>query len=84
MPHMACLQGRNILYKPRPEPATEPNLQRVHILCLTEPCLQGLGILWPTNIGVVELNWCKVLAAQPGDRQRTGLHFGLAVRSQFL
>ena len=46
--------------------------------------MQGLGILWPTNIGVVELNWCKILSAQPGDRQRTGLHFGLAVRSQFL
>ena len=45
--------------------------------------LQGLGVVWPTNIGVLELNWCKILSAQEHDRQRTGLHFGLAVRSEF-
>ena len=46
--------------------------------------LQGIGVVWPTNIGMLEFNWCKILRAQPDDRQRTGLHFGLALRSQFL
>ena len=45
--------------------------------------MQGLGIVWPTNIGVLEFNWCKILSAQQHDRQRTGLHFGLAIQSDF-
>ncbi len=38
--------------------------------------LQGAGIVWPTKIGKLELNLCKVLARQPFDLPRTGLQFG--------
>ncbi|KAL4421736.1 hypothetical protein ABPG77_002352 [Micractinium sp. CCAP 211/92] len=36
----------------------------------------GAGIVWPTKIGKLELNLCKVLARQPFDLPRTGLQFG--------
>ncbi|KAI3432894.1 hypothetical protein D9Q98_010476 [Chlorella vulgaris] len=41
----------------------------------------GAGIVWPTQIGKLELNVCQVLARQPFDRARVGLEFGFAAPS---
>ena len=40
--------------------------------------LQGCGIVWPTTIGKLELNICKVLKAESFDRL-TSQGFGLQV-----
>ena len=39
---------------------------------------QGVGLVWPTNIGLLEVNWCRVLAHQPTDNVRHGLEVGFS------
>ena len=54
---------------------------RLGLGCTTgNPCvpLQGCGIVWPTTIGKLELNICKVLKAESFDRL-TSQGFGLQV-----
>ena len=40
--------------------------------------VQGIGLVWPTNIGLLEVNWCRVLAHQPTDTVRHGLEVGFS------
>ena len=43
--------------------------------------MQGLGLVWPTSIGKLELNVGRVLRAQPQDALVTapyGIQFGFA------
>lgn len=39
-------------------------------------CVQGLGVVWPTSLGRLEVNVCKVLKHQQFDRYTA---FGLQV-----
>ena len=39
--------------------------------------LQGAGIVWPTGIGKLELNVCRVMRAGPQDRVKHGIQFGI-------
>ena len=45
----------------------------------TEPAAwgaQGVGLVWPTTLGRLEVNWCRVLAQQPTDIARQGIEVG--------
>ena len=46
----------------------------------TEKLTQGAGFVWPTRVGNLEVDFVKVLAAQPNDLSRTGLTLGFAPR----
>ena len=39
---------------------------------------QGVGLVWPTTIGRLEVNWCRVLAHQPTDVVRHGIEVGFS------
>ena len=39
---------------------------------------QGVGLVLPTTIGLLEVNWCRVLAHQPTDTVRHGLEVGFS------
>ena len=40
---------------------------------------QGLGVVWPTRVGKLEVNMCRVLRFQPQDRFNTyGLQVGFS------
>ena len=41
-------------------------------------CAQGAGIVWPTTLGNLEVNWCRVLTSEPTDRAKHGLQIGFA------
>ncbi|KAK2079523.1 hypothetical protein QBZ16_001917 [Prototheca wickerhamii] len=36
----------------------------------------GVGLVWPTRLGKMELNFCRVLRAQEHDHVKTGVQFG--------
>ncbi|KAK9833542.1 hypothetical protein WJX81_003706 [Elliptochloris bilobata] len=38
----------------------------------------GVGLVWPTTIGRLEVNWCRVLAHQPTDKVRHGIEVGFS------
>lgn len=38
--------------------------------------MQGVGLVWPTRLGKMELNFCRVLRAQEHDHVKTGVQFG--------
>ncbi|KDD76955.1 hypothetical protein H632_c56p0, partial [Helicosporidium sp. ATCC 50920] len=38
----------------------------------------GAGIVWPTRVGRLELNACRVLVRHEHDRAKNGLQFGFA------
>ena len=40
----------------------------------------GVGIVWPTAVGNLEVDWVAVLRRAPHDRARTGFHVGFAPR----
>lgn len=37
----------------------------------------GVGIVWPTNLGVLELNVCRAIKSTEHDHVKTGLQFGI-------
>lgn len=39
--------------------------------------LQGAGIIWPTGIGKLELNVCRVLRSGPNSQVKHGIQFGI-------
>jgi len=38
---------------------------------------QGAGIVWPTGIGNLELNVCRVLKRAASDQVKHGIQFGI-------
>ncbi len=42
---------------------------------------QGAGLVWPTQVGRLEVNLCRVLQHQPNDRVKRGLQLGFAPRA---
>ena len=46
-----------------------------------QPCqsaLQGTGLIWPTNLGTIEINFCHILKKHAHDKARTGMQFGIS------
>ena len=38
----------------------------------------GVGVVWPSPIGKLEANYCRVERAQAHDKWRNGFHFGFS------
>lgn len=41
--------------------------------------VQGVGLVWPTNFGNVEVNYSQVLSAKDMDRAKPGLQLGFNI-----
>ena len=38
----------------------------------------GVGLVWPSPIGKIEVNFCRIKRAFEHDKWRNGFHFGFA------
>lgn len=38
--------------------------------------MQGVGVVWPCPVGLLEVNMCRVHSRQQHDRGKTGFSFG--------
>lgn len=43
--------------------------------------MQGVGLLWPTGFGDLEVNFCRILKSQPTDRIKRGVQVGFAPKA---